>query len=227
MGVWRTEMQRRKKQAMRLTVPVLAIVGWLAMTSQGMALSIGSNSTLTNARDFRLCAARLLSVGIAAETVSQACAEALSPRDLGNCVYKIQQGTQIEAATALPSCRQARRPEDLANCVVGIGQYSREAVDPTVLSYCGRSLLPVRFAQCVVGLRTEIDFSAIQAYDSCIDASDRTTGFLPTFIPSPSQPGEFRQNESTPLPPEATPTPSQPPTVPPATAPGSLTPGNQ
>jgi hypothetical protein len=221
-------MQRRKKQAMRLTVPALAIVGWLAMTSQGMALSIGSNSTLTNARDFRGCAARLLSAGIAAETVSQACAEALSPRDLGNCVYKIQRETQIEAATALPTCRQARRPEDLANCVVGIGRYSRDAVDPTVLSYCGRSLLPVRFAQCVVGLRTEIDFSAIQAYDSCIDASDRTTGYLPSFIPSTSQPAEFRPNyESTPLPPEATPTPSQLPTVPPATAPGSLTPGNQ
>ncbi|MFL9451893.1 hypothetical protein AB0758_12280 [Tolypothrix bouteillei VB521301_2] len=114
-------MQRRKKQAIRISVPTLAIVGWLAMTSQGMALSLGSNSTLTNARDFRGCAARLLSAGIAAETVSQACAEALSPRDLGNCVYKIQQRTQIEAATCTAiAIRQARRPEDLANCVVGI-----------------------------------------------------------------------------------------------------------
>ncbi|GAB1537697.1 hypothetical protein NUACC21_03480 [Scytonema sp. NUACC21] len=215
-------MQRIKKQAIRLTAPALAVAGWLAMTSQGMAI------TANYRNDFRVCAARLLSVGIAAETASQACAEALRPGDLSSCVTKIERQTEIEAVDALPTCRQARRPEDLATCVTGISRYSREAVNPAILNYCGRSLLPVRFAECVVGLRAEIDFASNQALDTCIDASGKLTGVLPTFIPATAQPTEARPTyEATPLPPQSTPVPSQPTTVPPATAPSPTDPGNR
>ncbi len=52
-------------------------------------------------------------------------------------------------------------------------------------TYCSRSLLPVRFAQCVVGLRAETDSAPVQAMDNCIDASDRAvSGYLPSFIPA-------------------------------------------
>lgn len=198
------------------SVPVFAVTGWLAMTSSSIAV------TATYRNDFRVCAGRLLRAGVAAEAASQACAAALRPGDLSACVTRIGRQTQIAGPDALATCRQSRRPEDLATCVVGISRYTREAANPAVLNYCGRSLLPVRFAECVVGLRAEIDFAPAQALETCIDSSDRFTGFLPSFIPSTAQPTQFRPTyESTPLPPEATPTPSAPSTVPPATAPGS------
>jgi hypothetical protein len=76
----------------------------------------------------------------------------------------------------------------------------------------------------VVGLRAEIDIAPPQALETCIDASDRVSGFLPTFIPSTAQPTQSRPSfEATPLPSEATPVPSAPSTVPPATAPSEPT----
>ncbi|ARV60420.1 hypothetical protein BZZ01_18875 [Nostocales cyanobacterium HT-58-2] len=208
-----------------LSVPVFAVTGWFAMTSVSMAV------TATYRNDFRVCAGRLLSVGVTAEAASQACAAALRPGDLSSCVTRIGRQTQIAAPDALTTCRQARRPEQVADCVVGISRYTRETANPAVLNYCGRSLLPVRFAQCVVGLRAEIDLAPTQALDTCIDASDRISGFLPSFIPSTAQPTEIKPTyESTPLPPEATPVPSVPTTVPPASAPApsepSQTPAN-
>lgn len=203
-----------------LVVPLLAVAGWVATSSPGVAVTASYNN------EYRVCAARLLSVGITAEGASQACATALRPGDLSGCVYRIQRQTQIPAADALSPCRQARRPLDLSTCVIGINRYSKEAVNPGVLSYCGRSLSPVSFAQCVVGLRAEIDFATNRALESCIDAGDRISGFLPSFIPAPSQGVEFRPTfDTTPSPavkppitaPSSTPTP----VVPPATAPNS------
>ncbi|NJM70338.1 MAG: hypothetical protein HC862_08965 [Scytonema sp. RU_4_4] len=188
-----------------LAAPVFAVAGWFAMTSSSMAV------TATYRNDFRVCAGRLLSVGIAADAASQACAAALRPGDLSTCVIKIGRQTQIAASDALTTCRQARRPEEVASCVVGINKYTREAVSPEVLNYCGRSLLPVRFAQCVVGLRAEVDFASTQAMETCIDASDRISGFLPSFVPSNRQPTEFRPTfESTPAPSAPSQTPAAP-----------------
>ena len=45
--------------------------------------------------------------------------------------------------------------------------------NPDKLNYCRLSLLPVRFAECVVGLRREIDVTPTQAMNTCIDGSDR------------------------------------------------------
>ncbi|WP_017318188.1 hypothetical protein [Mastigocladopsis repens] len=195
-----------------LTAPVFAVTGWLAMTSSSMAV------TASYRNDFRVCAGRLLSVGITAEAASQACAEALRPGDLSSCVTRIGRQTQLAAPDVLATCRQARRPEQVSDCVVGISRYTRESDRSEVLNYCGRSLLPVRFADCVVGLRAEIDFASTQAMESCIDASDRIRGYLPSFIPANNQPTEFRPNfESTPTPAapsqtpaESTPTPAAP-----------------
>lgn len=201
------------------SIPVFVVSGWLAMASSTMAL------TGAYRNDFRVCAGRLLKSGVAAEAASQACAAALRPSDLSACVTRIGRQTQIAAPDALATCKQSRRPEDLATCVVGISRYTREAANPEVLNYCGRSLLPVRFAECVVGLRAEIDLAPPQALETCIDSSDKISGFLPSFIPSTAQPTQFRPTyESTPLPPQATPTPSAPSTVPPASGSGSSDP---
>jgi len=168
------------KLTAKLTTPVLAMAGILGITLPSNAIS---NPFRRNQNDYRVCAARLLSVGIPAETVSNTCAAALRPKEVSSCVGQIQRKTQIPATDSLSFCGQARRPNDLATCVVGIGTKSQETVNPAILSYCSRSLLPVKFAQCVVGLRSEIDFSPTQAMENCISASDRISNVVPLSRP--------------------------------------------
>ncbi|MBD6619652.1 hypothetical protein FNW02_28480 [Komarekiella sp. 'clone 1'] len=178
-----------------LTAPVLAVAGWLTMILPSMAV------TASYSNDYRVCAARLLSVGVTAQAASQGCATALRPRDLASCVVKIERQTQIAAADALSSCGQARRPNDLASCVVGISQNTQEAINPAVLTYCGRSLLPVTYAQCVVGLRSEIEeLTPAQALDTCIDASDSVSGISSSTPPSRLPGGLNPTFDTTPVP---------------------------
>ena len=126
-------MLGNRSKAIKLITPALAIVGWLATTLPGTAASpyyYDADVNATYYNDYRVCAARLLKVGITAEAGAQACATAGRPGDLSSCVYRIKQQTQISPIEALPTCRQAWRPTDLAKCVVGINKNSRETVDP-------------------------------------------------------------------------------------------------
>jgi len=212
LGVWRKAMSKKKlsqvgnqqgssaveifkSKTIRLTTPVLAIAGWLAMMTSSMAV------TNSYANDYRVCTARLLNLGITKQAVSQGCAKALRPRDLSSCVVKINQQTQISAVDALSSCGQARRPQDLSTCVAGIASNAPEAVHTTVLNYCGRSLLPERFAQCVVGLSSDTSIPPTQAMDTCIDASDSVSGFSPASAPQDRVFTQFSPSfEVTPMP---------------------------
>lgn len=174
-------------RAIGLLTPALGLVGWLAMGLPSQALTATTYNTDVDTsyyNEYRVCAARLLSLNLNAQAVSQACAAALRPRDVSLCVQRIQKHTQIAATDALSTCKQVRYPRDLASCVVGINRYSKEALNPAVLTYCSRSLLPIRFAECVVGLQAETKVPTTQALDTCIDASDRVSGFLPSFIPA-------------------------------------------
>jgi len=145
------------------------IVSGLALNFPAIAASVPSSYV----NDYRFCAARLLALNVSAEAVSTACATALYPKRLSTCVYDIQRQTNILATDALATCNQVRQPDQLATCVVGISINSQEETIPEVLDYCRLSLLPVRFAECVVGLRREIDVTPIQAMNTCIDGSDR------------------------------------------------------
>lgn len=180
-----------------LNSKLIQLTASLLATASALWALPTSAVTVTYRNDYRGCVARLLKAGITAEASAQACATALRPRELSSCVMNIQRKTEIPALDALSPCRQARRPDELASCVVGISTNTKDAANPEVLSYCGRSLLPVRFAQCVVGLRKEVDFAAKQLMDSCIDGSDRISGFAP-----PSQPTQQFQRtfETTPVP---------------------------
>ncbi len=141
----------------------------------GLALNSATAASVPSSyrNDYRFCAARLLALNLPAAAVSPACANALEPKRLSTCVYDIQRQTNILAADALATCNQVRQPDQLATCVVGISTNSQEETIPEVLNYCRLSLLPVRFAECVVGLRREIDVTPVQAMDTCIDGSDR------------------------------------------------------
>jgi hypothetical protein len=180
----------------------------LAMTS---VPSVAATITTSYRNSFRVCTARLLSVGITDVAAANACAAALNPRALSSCVLSIDQRTEIAAVDALATCRQVRSQDDLAACVVGISQTSEE--QPTnVLNYCGSSLLPVRFAECVVGLRSEINLTPVQAMDSCIEASDPLGNLSPTFIPEGQTPPiQTTPEPVSPVPPAQ---PSPPPTTP-------------
>lgn len=173
-------------KAITLTVPFLAMASWLGTTVPGTAL------TASYSNDYRACAGQLLRVNISADAVLPACAKALRPRELSSCVVKISRETKINPVDALATCRQVRRPEELATCVVGISQNTQGEANAVVLNYCGRSLLPVSYGQCVVGLRSEIrDLPALRALDTCIDASDRVSGFSTGSTPQIINPAGF------------------------------------
>lgn len=199
-----------KKQIQIAATPLA--IALLAMLST--APSKAATITTSYRNSFRVCTARLLSVGIADAAAANACAAALNPRALSSCVLNIDQRTEITAIDALATCRQVRLQDDLAACVIGISQTS-EQQPANVLDYCGRSLLPVRFAECVVGLRSEINFTPVQAMDSCIDASDPLGNLSPTFIPEgQTPPVQTTPEPVSPVPPAAQPSPPTTPVTP-------------
>jgi hypothetical protein len=162
----------RKSIYNKLTAPALAIIGLLVSSLPSVAVS-----DTYYGNDYRYCVGKLLRADFTAQAAAEGCAGALRPRELSACVTTIKGQTKIAPLDALANCRKARRPEEFATCVVGVSKNTQEAINPESLRYCGRSLLPVNFAKCVVGLRREInDLTPIQALDTCIDASDRTSG---------------------------------------------------
>lgn len=183
-----------------VVVTSVAITGAIALALPSLSATVPT----TYRNNFRSCAGRLISVGIAAEAAASACSAALNPVSVSKCVVDIQRRTQIAATDALVTCRQVRRPNELATCVVGISPSSQETV-PNVLDYCRRSLLPVRFAECVVGIQRETNLPPTQAMNTCIDASDPLGNVLPTFIPG-TQPPQVIPSPT----PQPSPTPSTP-----------------
>jgi len=176
--------QRQIKSSIYWISPVLAAFGLLGMSLPSTAV------TATYDNDYRACAGRLKSVGVSVETSASSCADALRPQDLAGCVVKIKKQTQLATNEILSGCTQARRPIDLSSCVAGISYYTKELANPAVLGYCRRSLLPAQFAQCVVGIRRELDFASNQALDACSNAGERAANYLPSFVPVGASSGQ-------------------------------------
>jgi hypothetical protein len=159
----------------RIAAIPLVVTGLLATVSTAPATAVGN--------DYQTCASGLLSVGVSEEEAAAACGISLNPEELSECVIRINASTVIEATDALSGCQRVRRPEELATCVVDIA-FDGEAADAlNVLNYCRRSLLPVRFSECVVGLRSELGFATAEILNACIAAGDRPRELSPTFIP--------------------------------------------
>lgn len=218
------EKRKRISGSIRFAATQLVVAGWLAMILPSTAVE---NIPSSYQNTYRGCAGRLLNVGISPDAAATACAGALRPRDLSRCVVDIKQRTDLAAEDALATCRQARRPNEVARCVVGISRNSGEEAVAGVLDYCGRrSLLPTRFAECVVGLRRETDIASTQAMESCIDESAQINEFAPNFVPAnqtPTLPAPLTppvSGDPTPLA-EPTPAPNAP------TGPGTQTPPAQ
>ena len=183
----------------------LAIAGWIGSNFPATGAEIVTDS-LRNG--YRACTGRMLNSGVSPEAAARACAGALYPKDVARCVTRIESQTEISAQDALATCTQARRPVELSRCVVGISENSQGQPAPGVLDFCGRSLLPIRYAECVVGLRREInELAPTQAMETCISAGDRPLEFAPNFIPQ----GQLQQPVQSPaLTAPATPEPTAP-----------------
>jgi len=149
----------------RFCASQLAIAGILAMVIPPKPATAGSN-------EFKTCAAELLRANISRNLAADVCAEALYPEDLSLCVLKIRAQTPIIADQALYGCQRVRRPLELASCVVDINKHTQNPDVLLALDRCRRSLLPLRFSECVIGLSREIDFSSTEAQETCIAAED-------------------------------------------------------
>jgi hypothetical protein len=157
-----------------------------AMAIAGLFVNILPSQAVINfsRNDYRICAAQLLKAGVTAQAASQGCAKAIRPRELSSCVADITKRTEITPSDAFSSCRQARRPKDLATCVVDISINTQQAINQATLNHCERSLLPVKFAECVVGLRQEIDLDPMLSLNTCIDANDKSVTLEPGSLTS-------------------------------------------
>jgi hypothetical protein len=132
---------------------------------------------------YLVCSRDLAGAKISTPDAASACAQALRPQDLGACVMRIA-NNKIAGTDALSVCRQVRRPIEAGNCVVRIRQQASDAAVVDVLDSCRRSLLPERYAECVVGLNRQLKVAGKEAIDTCLNASDRPSDVLPTFIPA-------------------------------------------
>ncbi len=144
----------------------LAIAGLFAMAIPS------SPATAASFNPFQVCAGELVRANISLELASQACAQALAPQDVSLCVLRIKTLTAIAVNDALVACTRVRRPLELASCVVDINERTQDPEANSVLGYCRRSLLPVRFSECVIGLSREVDFSPASALTTCSAAED-------------------------------------------------------
>ena len=134
------------------------------------------------ANDYERCTTELLGAKISSEDAASACSRAFFPRDLSACVSQLS-GNSFVAADALTACRQVRRPTDMATCVVNIRRQITDSTATEVLDSCRRSLLPMRYSDCVVGLNKAAKVPSTKALDSCIDASYFPREVDPTFLP--------------------------------------------
>ncbi|MBW4657632.1 MAG: hypothetical protein KME15_03085 [Drouetiella hepatica Uher 2000/2452] len=211
-----------KAHWIRLSVAQLASAGLVATALPASAFFYSTPASDTTYRstsaDYRTCVAQITGAGIVAADAATACAAALYPRDLSKCVTNIDAGTALTSADAIANCTRVRRPVELATCVVDIGAIDNPTETAPLLNivdHCRRSLLPLRFSACVVGLRSQVDFATSAALSNCIAATNRPRNVLPNFMPSGMTSTE---------PPTAQPAPDQLQQAVPETTPSAPTP---
>ncbi len=181
----RTIMQNKSSERALSRSRRLSSTG-LALTAGLFAIAVETvPATATHFSPFQYCAAELRAVGISTELAASTCSDALNPTDLSACVFNINRETQIASQDALAACLRVRRPIELGRCVINISQDSKNPPLLEVLESCRRSLLPIRFAECVVGLNRQLEISATKALDTCISADNLPRNLSPTFAPPP------------------------------------------
>jgi hypothetical protein len=111
-----------------------------------------------------------------------ACGQALHPTDLASCTAGVTGTAEVSAEQALMACQSDRRPDELATCVTDIYGSLDVASATAVLNNCRLSVLPVRFADCVVGVADAASLTTAESMNQCIAAGYRPDDVAPTFI---------------------------------------------
>lgn len=192
-----SDIGRRSNFKNRSALPFfLYSVGQLAITKSAVpVVAIASLFTLVipnrpavALNEFQLCAAQLVRLArVSPEDAVAACSDTLNPKEISRCVVTIHKLTPTLTPDALVACKRVRRPVELSRCMFDITDNTRDSQPIAVLDYCRRSLLPLRYAQCVVGLSRETDFSSGQVMESCIRAEDFPGNLYPNVVPLPPQ----------------------------------------
>lgn len=162
----------------RRQYPVIpfALVGAMAMSGVVLAPS----GAIAN--DFLTCGRLLRQAGLDDAAISAACGQALHPETMARCVVDITETTDITTPRALSACQRDRRPQDLATCVTTLHGVLGVTAETQGLDNCQRSLLPVRYADCVVGLMDAAALPPEASLEGCLAAGRRPTDLPPTFI---------------------------------------------
>lgn len=149
-----------------------ALIAPLAVANPGVAIDY----------NYGQCAADLLDAGLSAEAVAAACSRALHPEQVGRCVLDVTAITDLGVEDALSACSRDRRPLELATCVANIHDFLEVASSATVLNNCHRSILPVRYADCVIDTALTAELATTDSLALCIAAGYRPVDVAPTFI---------------------------------------------
>jgi hypothetical protein len=146
------------------------VVAFLPIAFALMPLATPAHAAKNN---YEECAESLRDLNISPSEVAKSCSQSLYPQNLASCVVDISKETDVLASDALNTCSRVRRPLELASCVVDISDVGTASDAPEILDLCRRSLLPVNFSQCVLGLVNQTDLGITDALRFCIDGSDR------------------------------------------------------
>ena len=160
-----------------LTLPfalIGALVAPLAWAYPGVAIEY----------NYGQCVADLLAVGLSAEALATACAQALQPEQVSSCVLDVVDTTELSPEAALTACSRDRRPLELATCVVDIHDFLDVPNSAAVLNNCHRSILPVRYADCVIDTALTAELATTDSMALCIAAGYRPVDVAPNFIPT-------------------------------------------
>lgn len=174
-----TYVHRKSRLMTGLAFSIAAALGLVASAFPGQPAIAATDSE----GDFRRCAANLANLQLPSEEVVAACSRNLAPENLWKCVTQVARDgyTPVEALNA---CRVVRQPREMASCVGKIRRSLTDATAGDVLESCRRSLLPVRYSDCVVGVsRGESKTAPTLALASCNDEGEFPREIDPTFIP--------------------------------------------
>ncbi len=166
-------------------VPSVRLTRWSGIPftlASLLALGVAPSLAQTLGGDFALCARGLRSRGLSDEAIAAACALAYRPTEVSGCVAGVLNRAAVDPTVALAACSRDRRPLEVAACFSAIHGTLPISDSPAVLDHCHRSILPVRYGQCVTDLATTLNLGPEAALAQCIAAGYRPENVAPTFI---------------------------------------------
>ncbi|MEM9216338.1 MAG: hypothetical protein AAGD25_18570 [Cyanobacteria bacterium P01_F01_bin.150] len=162
---------------------VAATATMALMATSANALPFQTRTAPTE-KEFEACADILTDLEIDLTTIADVCGAAREPKALAKCIDNISSNTSLTNADALAGCARVRRPFEMAECVVSLDDEFNSTLSSQVLGYCGRSILPDSFENCVEGLYDPDTTDAMVVMDACVEVDyDAPVVFLPTFNP--------------------------------------------